>query len=163
VFDSPWEIAYNDFRFNMIQFAKNATIDGVHYPGFTSVGEMMSFLRSNGLKAICWMTPFVDVDSRDENVPGQDLGKASSYDEGADKGFFVHASPGGPSLVIPWWKGRGSPIDFTNPAAVQWLTGQLHGLLAQTRVVTQSGASEPAIGGFKTDDGESGNGPNTTY
>jgi alpha-D-xyloside xylohydrolase len=31
VFDSPWEIAYNDFQFNMIQFGKDATIDGVHY------------------------------------------------------------------------------------------------------------------------------------
>ena len=161
VFDSPWEIAYNDFHFNMMQFAKDATIDGVHYQGFTSVSAMMNFLRSNGLKAICWMTPFIDVHSNDENVPGQNLGRSSNYDEGAGKGFFVHASPGGPSLVVPWWKGRGSPIDFTNPAARQWLTDQLQGLIAQTNVVTQSGASEPVIGGFKTDDGESGNGPNT--
>jgi alpha-D-xyloside xylohydrolase len=161
VFDSPWEIAYNDFRFNMIQFGKDATIDGVHYQGFTSVGEMMSFLRSNGLKAICWMTPIVDLNSRDENVPGQNLGKASNYDAGASQGFFVQASQGGPPLVVPWWKGRGSPVDFTNPAARQWLTDQLQALLALSHVATRSGASEPAIGGFKTDDGESGNGPNT--
>jgi len=161
VFDSPWEIAYNDFRFNMTQFAKDATIDGVHYQGFTSLGEMADFLRTNGLKLICWMTPFIDVSSNNENVPGQNLGKASNYDEAASKGFFVQASLGGPPLVVPWWKGRGSPIDFTNPAARQWLTDQLKNLLAQTSVVTRSGASEPAIGGFKTDDGESGNGPNT--
>jgi alpha-D-xyloside xylohydrolase len=161
VFDSPWEIAYNDFRFNMIQFSKDATIDGVHYQGFASVGELMSFLRSNGLKAICWIAPFVDVNSGNENVPGQNLGKASNYDDGASRGMFVHASRNGPSLVVPWWKGRGSPVDFTNPAARQWLTNQLQGLLAQTKVVTRSGVSEPVIGGFKTDDGESGNGPNT--
>ena len=161
VFDSPWEIAYNDFRFNMIQFGKDATIDGVHYQGFTSVGEMMSFLRSNGLKAICWMTPFVNLNSRDENVPGQHLGKASNYDAAASQGFFVQASHGGPPLVVPWWKGRGSPVDFTNPAARQWLTDQLRALLALSNVVTRSGTNEPAIGGFKTDDGESGNGPNT--
>jgi alpha-D-xyloside xylohydrolase len=161
VFDSPWEVAYNDFRFNMIQFSRDATIDGVHYQGFTSLSDMMNFLRSNGLKAICWMAPFVNVNSGNENVPGQNLGKAVNYDDGASQGFFVRASLNGPSLVAPWWKGRGSPVDFTNPAARQWLTGQLQGLLAQTNIVTKSGASEPAIGGFKTDDGESGNGPNT--
>jgi alpha-D-xyloside xylohydrolase len=161
VFDSPWEIAYNDFRFNMIQFGKDATIDGVHYQGFASLAEMMNFLRSSGLKAICWMTPFINLNSSDENVPGQNLGKASNYDEGANQEFYVRQSQGGPPLVVPWWKGRGSPVDLTNPAARQWLTDQLHGLLAETNVVTQSGASEPAIGGFKTDDGESSNGPNT--
>jgi alpha-D-xyloside xylohydrolase len=56
VFDSPWETAYNDFHFNMTQFGKDATIDGVHHPGFTSMHEMMDFLRSHGLKVICWMT-----------------------------------------------------------------------------------------------------------
>jgi alpha-D-xyloside xylohydrolase len=161
VFDSPWEIAYNDFHFNMTQFAKDATIDGVHFPGFASLGDMTQFLRTNGLKIICWMTPFIDVSSNNENVPGQNLGKASIYDEAASKVFFVQASQGGPPLVVPWWKGRGSPVDFTNAAARQWLTDRLKALLAQTSVVTRSGASEPAIGGFKTDDGESGNGPNT--
>ena len=161
VFDSPWETAYNDFRFNMVQFGKDATIDGVHYPGFASLTEMMNFLRSNGLKAICWMAPFVNVSSGNENVPGQNLGKASNYQDGASKGFFVRASPDGPPLVAPWWKGRGSPVDFTNPAARKWLTDQLQALLSQSNVVTGSGAVEPAIGGFKTDDGETGNGVNT--
>ena len=161
VFDSPWETAYNDFRFNMVQFGKDATIDGVHYQGFASVIEMMNFLRSNGLKAICWMTPFVNVKSIDENILGQNLGKARNYDDGASHDFFVRASQNGPALIVPWWKGKGSPVDFTNPAARQWLTDQLRALLAQTNVVNRSGAMEPAIGGFKTDDGESGNGPNT--
>jgi alpha-D-xyloside xylohydrolase len=161
VFDSPWETAYNDFRFNMVQFGKDATIDGVHFPGFASVIEMMSFLRSNGLKAICWMTPFINVQSGNENIPGQNLGKAANYDDGAGRGVFVRASQNGPALVIPWWKGKGSPVDFTNPAASRWLTDQLRALLVQSNVTTRSGAAEPVIGGFKTDDGESGNGPNT--
>ena len=37
VFDSPWEIAYNDFQFNMTQFGQDATIEGTHYPGFASL------------------------------------------------------------------------------------------------------------------------------
>jgi len=42
-------------------------------------------------------------------VPGQNIGKASNYDEGESKGFFVRKAAGGPPLVVPWWKGRGSP------------------------------------------------------
>jgi len=161
VFDSPWETAYNDFKFNLTQFAKDATIDGAHFDGFPSLGEMMKFLQTNGLKVICWMAPFVNKTSNPEGVPGQNLGKASNYDEGASKGFFVRSSAGGPPLVATWWKGSGSPVDFTNSAARQWLTDQLTDLVAQTNVGTRSGTTEPAIGGFKTDDGETGNGPNT--
>ena len=151
----------NDFKFNMTQFAQDATIDGTHFPGFASLGEMMTFLQTNGLKVICWLAPFVNTVSNNENVPGQHLGKAANYDEAATQGFFVRGSAGGPPLVVPWWKGRGSPVDFTNPAARQWLADQLRSLVAQSQVQTTSGKSEAAIGGFKTDDGESGNGPHT--
>lgn len=163
VFDSPWEVAYNDFQFNMTQFGKDATIDGQHFAGFASLGEMMTFFQKNGLKVICWMTPFVNTSSKDEvvPVPGQNLGKAANYDDAAAKGFFVRTAAGGPPLVVPWWKGHGSPIDFTSGGARQWATDQLKTLVAQSNVVTASGALEPTIGGFKTDDGESSNGPNT--
>jgi alpha-D-xyloside xylohydrolase len=161
VFDSPWEIAYNDFQWNMTQFGKDATIDGTHFVGFSSFGEMMKFLQTNGLKVICWMAPFVNISSNNEGVPGQNLGKASSYDQAANQGLFVRASAGGPPLVVPWWKGKGSPIDFTNGAARQWLAAQLKNLVAQSAVATRDGGTEPAIGGFKTDDGETGNGTNT--
>ena len=161
VFDSPWEVAYNDFQWNMTQFGNDATIEGVHYPGFASSKEMLQFLRGNGLKVICWMSPFVDVSSNDENVPGQNLGQSGNYPDGAAKGVFVRQGPDGAPLVVPWWKGRGSPVDFTSAAGRQWLQDQLRQLAAESSVVTRSGATEPVIGGFKTDDGESGNGPNT--
>ncbi len=161
VFDSPWEVAYNDFQWNMTQFGADATIDGVHYPGFASPAEMMQFLQSNGLKVICWMTPFVNVSSDDENVAGQNLGQAANYADGAAKGAFVRQAPDGAPLVVPWWKGRGSPVDFTGAAGQQWLQDQLQKVVAGSSAVTASGATEPVIGGFKTDDGESGNGTNT--
>ena len=161
VFDSPWEVAYNDFRFNMTQFGRDATIDGQHFSGFASLGDMMQFLQANGLKVICWIAPFVNTSSFNENVPGQNLGKAANYDAGAAENVFVRQSQGGPPLVVPWWKGHGSPIDFTSPAARQWFATQLNTLLTETQVATRSGAHESAIGGFKTDDGESSNGPNT--
>src|SRR5262249_24456994 len=128
------------------------------------------FLQTNGLKVICWMAPFVNTKSDAENlpnrfdgtgklqkVPGQNLGKSSNYDDGARKGCFVKQSPAGAPLVVPWWKGKGSPVDFTNSQARNWFTGQLQNLLDRSKVVTQSGVQEPAIGGFKADDGETQN------
>jgi alpha-D-xyloside xylohydrolase len=160
VFDSPWETAYNDFRFNMTQFGRGGTFEGKHFDGFASLAEMMRFLQQNGLKVILWMTPFVNTVSTHDEVPGQ-LARAANHDEGTERGFFVRVSSGGPPLSVPWWKGTGSPVDFTNRQARDWFTRQLTTLLTETEVVTRSGAKESAIGGFKTDDGESGNGPNT--
>jgi alpha-D-xyloside xylohydrolase len=160
VFDSPWEVAYNDFEFNLAQFRAPANFENQAFSGFNSIADMMSFLQQHGLKVMCWMTPFVNLNSNDESVPGQNLGKSKNYDEGAAGNFFVRKSPVGPPLVVTWWKGRGSPIDFTKSEARDWLTHQLRNLLKASEVTTQFG-KEPAIGGFKTDDGESGNGPNT--
>jgi alpha-D-xyloside xylohydrolase len=160
VFDSPWETAYNDFHFNLTQFAQGGTFEGKHFDGFASVAELMGFLRDHGLKVICWMTPFVNTQSTTGEVAGQKPG-AANYQDGVAHGAFVRASPGGPPVVVTWWKGKGSPIDFTSAAGREWLTGQLKALLTASAVTTRDGGHEPAVGGFKTDDGESGNGPNT--
>ncbi len=106
------------------------------------------------------MSPFVDIQSNDESVPGQNLANAKNYAEGEAGNFFVRQSSDGPPLVVTWWKGRGSPIDFTKSEARDWLAGQLRTLLKASEVHTNSGR-EPAIGGFKTDDGEFGNGDRT--
>jgi alpha-D-xyloside xylohydrolase len=55
---------------------------------------------------------------------------------------------------VGWWKGKGSHVDFTNPAAANWFAGQLKALRDRSRVTTRSGSLEPVISGFKTDDGE---------
>jgi alpha-D-xyloside xylohydrolase len=159
VFDSPWEVAYNDFEFNQAQFAQPAGREGQTFAGFNNTAEMMRFLQKSGLKVICWMSPFVNISSTDESVVGQNLGQSRNYAQGEAGNFFVRASPQGPPLLVNWWKGRGSPIDFTRSEARDWLTGQLGTLLKASEVGTISG-KEPAIGAFKTDDGEFGNGPN---
>ena len=155
VFDSPWEVGYNDFTWNMTQFGADGTYEGTNYAGFNSPGDMMTFLRTNGFKVVCWLTPFINTDSTGRGeVAGQNLGPSSNYAAAAASNYFVRASVGGPPLVAHWWKGAGSPVDFTNPNARQWLAAQLSNLVAQSGGV---------IGGFKTDDGESGSSDGNVY
>ncbi len=175
VFDSPWEVAHNDFTFNGKQFGKGRKFsgdDGVEHDGFEFVDDriddLMTFFQQNGLKVICWMTPFINTsstkaDADDHGVQGQNLGESSNYRAGRENGFFVRESKDGPPLKIKWWKGEGSPIDFTNPAARDWLAGQLASLLDKSGVTTQAGTKEPAIGGFKTDDGETQSSDGNVY
>ncbi len=152
VFDSPWETSYNDFTWNMSQWNANGTYEGTNWSGFATLGDMMTFFRTNGWKVVCWMTPFVNTSSFSDGVPGQNTGTAANYATGLASNYFVRAVSGGTTnvLSVGWWKGTGSPVDFTNPNATLWLQNQLSNLVAQSGNV---------IGGFKTDDGESGNPP----
>ena len=106
VFDSPWEVAYNDFKFNIgdsgkTQFGYPCTFEGL-FPGFTKLTDMMTFLRKNGLKVICWMTSFINVTSNDEHVRGQNLGEAKP-DKKVDRSF-VRA----PRTALPSWSPGGT-------------------------------------------------------
>jgi alpha-D-xyloside xylohydrolase len=145
VFDSPWEVSYNDFEWNRTQFAAGGTYEGEHHDGFASAGEMTEFLRENGFHVVLWLTPFLNVASGDEGVPGQETGRSTLYDQAAEAGYLVTGAGGDP-LLVDWWKGRGSPIDFTSPAARAWYQDRLR------RLVDDSGG---VVGGFKADDGES--------
>jgi alpha-D-xyloside xylohydrolase len=183
VFDSPWEFAYNDFTFNIkdgpapdpaTQFGAPGQFEDqpghatTTFAGFKSLAEMMGFFQASGLKVICWMTPFTNDESnhdekageKDEVIRGQ-KGKAENFRTGTDRGVFVRSEADGTrkadKTLLPgvhWWKGHGSHIDFTNPAARDWLKEQLVALIDLSRVTTKSGTKEPAVCGFKTDDGE---------
>jgi alpha-glucosidase (family GH31 glycosyl hydrolase) len=133
VIDSPWATQYNTWEFNPHQFPDA--------PG------MVASLRADGVRTVLWVTPWVNLDSRDGQIPPQSESErlhavpAPNYAPAAAAGHFVKA-PGGEPYVGQWWMGRGSPIDFTSPAAERWWRESAKRVL------------ELGVEGIKADDGD---------
>jgi alpha-glucosidase (family GH31 glycosyl hydrolase) len=133
VIDSPWETQYNTWRFNPHQFPD---AEGL-------VREM----RRDGVRTVVWVTPWVNLDSSDGQIPPQAASEklhreaAPNYADGVEGGHFVRAADGTPH-VGRWWMGTGSVLDFTSPDAARWWRE-----LAKP-------VFELGVEGVKTDDGE---------
>jgi alpha-glucosidase (family GH31 glycosyl hydrolase) len=135
VLDSPWATQYNTWEINPHQFP-----DG---PG------LIRRLRDDGVRTVVWVTPWVNTDSRDGQIPPQPESErlhrepASNYAPGVAKGAFVTSEDGSREpFVTQWWMGTGSPVDFTSDAAERWWREQAKRLLAL------------GVEGVKADDGE---------
>jgi alpha-glucosidase (family GH31 glycosyl hydrolase) len=95
IIDSPWETAYNDFRWDPALFPDpEALVDGLH---------------DRGVRVILWITQMVNIDA------GQ------VWEEGVEGGHFLTAGPEATEpAVVHWWKGDGALLDFHSPEAVAW-------------------------------------------
>ncbi|MGH2841119.1 MAG: glycoside hydrolase family 31 protein, partial [Solirubrobacteraceae bacterium] len=133
VLDSPWETQYNTWEPNPHQF--------------TDFDAMVRDFRARGVRTVVWVTPWVNLESSDGQMPPDAQSRAlhdapaSNYAEGADGRHYVRDSHGEP-LVARWWMGTGSPIDFTSDAAEEWWRSQAKRALRR------------GVEGIKADDGE---------
>ena len=133
VIDSPWATQYNSWEFNPYQFPDA--------PG------MIATMRSEGVRTVLWCTPWVNLDSRDGQIPPQPESEhlhrepAPNYASGAAGGHFVREPDRSP-LVTQWWMGTGSPVDLTSVTAADWWREQVKRVLAL------------GVQGIKADDGE---------
>ena len=133
VIDSPWETQYNTWRFNPHQFPDPQ--------------GMIDRMRAAGVRTVVWVTPWVNLDSRDgQRPPGPESERmhrepAPNYEEAARCGHFVRDRELQP-FVARWWMGTGSPVDFTSPAADEWWRELARPVL------------EMGVEGIKADDGE---------
>ena len=134
VIDSPWSTSYNSYKFNPKQFA--------------NAPAMVKQIHDAGYKLVLWHTPWINNRSdppHEKGFEGKLDSYAENYDEAAAHGYFVKR-PDGTPYVGRWWKGEGSMIDFTNPAAKSWWQDQVRQAM---HLNGQEGAD-----GFKNDDAE---------
>ncbi len=132
--DSPWATAYNSYKFDPKQFP--------------DASGMIKRVHEAGYKLVLWHTSWINSKSdapHEAGFEGKLNAHAENYDEAATHGYFVKR-PDGTNYVGRWWKGEGSPIDFTNAAAKGWWQDQV-------RQVLHVGGREGADG-FKDDDAE---------
>ncbi len=133
VIDSPWATQYNTWQFNPYQFPDA--------PG------MVAKMRAAGVRTVVWVTPWINLDSRDGQIPPQPQSErlhslpAPNYAPAAAAGHFVK-EPDGEPLVTRWWMGTGSPLDFTSPEVERWWREAAKQVL------------ELGVQGIKADDGE---------
>ncbi len=114
VIDSPWATQYNTWEFNPHQFPDAAW--------------MISSMRADGVRTVVWVTPWVNLDSRNGQIAPQPESErlhsqpASNYAPAAAAGHFVREADGRP-FVSQWWMGTGLAGRFLKPGGGALVAG----------------------------------------
>ncbi len=83
--------------------------------------QMVDEVHALGVRVLLWITSMINVDS-------------PNYQHAFDRGYFLNEG-----ATVEWWKGEGSFIDYTNPAALDYWHEMMDGVL------------DLGIDGWKTD------------
>ncbi len=95
IIDSPWETAYNNFRF-----------DTRRYP---NPKEFIQQLHQHGVRVIMWITSMINVSSKDAGAD------TALWRYCYERGYFL-----GGGVLANWWKGTGSFFDFSHPDGLEF-------------------------------------------
>ena len=68
---------------------------------------MIETLHNSGFRVTTWVTPFINP-------------RSNNLQAGLDNNYFVINGDTNQSQPVPWWRGLGYPIDFTNNKACDW-------------------------------------------
>ncbi|MBM4281903.1 MAG: glycoside hydrolase family 31 protein [Deltaproteobacteria bacterium] len=127
--DAPWETGYNTFVFNELQLP--------------AIDDALATVAEHGLHPLVWATEHVNVsDDRDQAYGMPAYGSQALFERFRDAGYLVTDVDGAP-FVLPWGRGQGAFVDFTNPAACAAWQDEI------------APALDRGIRGFKLDYGES--------
>jgi alpha-glucosidase len=110
------------------------------HPGrFPDPKAMVDQLHAMGFKVMLWICPVV---SADQAMIYRELkaSKAFLMERGFESDTWESVEK---PLMVEWWNGQSAVLDFSNPAAVEWFTGQLDRLM-----------KDYGIDGFKFDAGD---------
>lgn len=99
IFDDGWTDYVGQFEFAVSKFPDPK--------GMCDKLQEMGFILS------VWMTPYVSSDS-------------STFRDLSKKGYLVKKN--GEPFIAHWWQGYSACIDFTNPAARDWVAGRIKSL-----------------------------------
>lgn len=96
--DDNWQKYYGNFDFKPEKFpSPKALTETLHHAGF---------------KIMLWVCPYVSPDSPEFRMLKQ-------------KGYLLKAKKTKQPAIIQWWNGFSACYDLTNPAAVEYLIGEL--------------------------------------
>lgn len=102
-FDADWMEFYTCCQFKWVSSYPNPK-------------KLLDWIHSQGLKVCVWINPYISQLS--------DL-----FREGAEKGYFLKTRDGSRVWQTDNWMPGMAVVDFTNPQAKEWYTGQLAQLL----------------------------------